>query len=77
MSELINEKLEKAVIEDFNRLAAENRFNSLEKIKFVHLTLEPFSQDNDVLTPTMKIKRNIAKKVFEKEIKELYAKPIN
>ena len=59
-----------------NRLAAENKFNSLEKIKHVLLTLDLFTQENDLLTPTMKIKRNIAKKVFEKEIQQLYARPI-
>ena len=68
--------LEKAVLADMNRLAAENKFNSLEKIKHVLLTLDLFTQENDLLTPTMKIKRNIAKKVFEKEIQQLYARPI-
>lgn len=64
------------MITDFNRLAGENKFNSLEKIKQLHLTLDPFTQENDILTPTLKIKRNIAKKVFQKEIDKLYAKPI-
>lgn len=59
-----------------NKLAGENKFNSLEKIKQVYLTLDVFTQENDLLTPTMKIKRNIAKKVFEKEINDLYARPI-
>lgn len=77
MNEVLkNEKLEKAVIADFNRLAAENKFNSLEKIKHIYLTKELFSIENDILTPTMKIKRNVAKKVYENEIKELYSRPI-
>jgi long-chain acyl-CoA synthetase len=73
---LKTEKLEKAIIADMNRLAVENKFNSLEKIKQVHLVADPFTIENDILTPTMKIKRNIAKKVFQEQINELYARPI-
>jgi long-chain acyl-CoA synthetase len=35
--------------------------------------LDPFTIDNDILTPTMKLKRNIAVKKFSAEIKQLYA----
>jgi long-chain acyl-CoA synthetase len=62
---LTNEKLIKAIL-----------FSGLEKIKQILLLIDPFTIENEILTPTMKIKRNIAKKVFEKEIAELYAKPI-
>jgi len=44
----------------------------LEKVKKAHFTTEMFSMENDMLTPTFKIKRNVAKKVYEKEIKEMY-----
>lgn len=40
---LKDEKLEKAIIADMNKLAAENKLNSLEKIKHVHLTEELFT----------------------------------
>jgi len=56
---------------DLNRLAVENKFSGLEKLKQIHLILDPFTIENDILTPTMKIKRNIAKKIFEKEQQEL------
>lgn len=59
-----DEALMKLVFADFMKLAGENNLNSLEKCRAFHLTLEPFSQENDILTPTMKIKRNIAKKVY-------------
>jgi len=52
------------VLADFLELAKVNKFNGLEKIKKVYLTAEPFSMDNDLLTPTMKIKRNIARKLY-------------
>ena len=35
---LKDERLEKAVLADMNKLAVANKFNSLEKIKQIHLT---------------------------------------
>ncbi len=52
--------------------AKEYGLNSLEKVKALHLTAEPFSIDNDIITPTFKIKRNIAKKVFMDQIEKMY-----
>jgi long-subunit acyl-CoA synthetase (AMP-forming) len=34
--------------------------------------LEAFSVENDMLTPTMKLKRNVAKKVYDEEIEKTY-----
>lgn len=45
--------------------AKESTLTSLEKVKKVHLTMTPFTVENDLITPTFKIKRNIAKKYFE------------
>lgn len=56
--------MKKDVLADMDRLAKANNFSGLEKIKQVHLTMDPFTIENDLLTPTMKLKRNIAKKVF-------------
>ena len=39
--------------------------------KFI-LTETMFTQDNDLLTPTFKLKRNEAKNYFIKEIKQMY-----
>ncbi|EKM82807.1 hypothetical protein AGABI1DRAFT_82536 [Agaricus bisporus var. burnettii JB137-S8] len=44
-----------------------------EMIKRIHLSLVPFSIENDTLTPTMKIKRREATKLYESEIAALYA----
>ena len=38
----------------------------------VHLTTTAFTPDNDILTPTFKLKRNEAKKYFLSHIKNLY-----
>ena len=48
----------------FLELIKVKKFNRLEKIKKVYLNTEPFSMKNDILTPTMKIKRNIARKLY-------------
>jgi len=59
-----NADLKKEILADLERLAKENKFSSLEKIKKIHLILDPFTPENEILTPTLKIKRNIAKKTF-------------
>lgn len=73
---LDNEDLKMSVLKEVSDLANANQFNSLEKPKQMMLLLEPFSVENDMLTPTFKLKRNIAKQKFAKEIDELYAKPV-
>jgi len=56
-------------------LAVEAKFNSLEKPCQLMLLKEPFTIENEFLTPTMKMKRNVAKKMLEAEIEELYKAP--
>ena len=63
----------KLILEDMNRLATENQCSSLEKPKAVHLVADPFTVDNDILTPTFKLKRNIAKNVFQSQIDKMYS----
>ena len=41
------------------------------------MTLDQFTIESDLLTPSMKLKRNIARKMFENVIEDLYKKPIN
>lgn len=36
------------------------------------IVLEPFTMENDLLTPTFKTKRNVAAKVFKNELETLY-----
>lgn len=55
----------KVVMDDIIRLAADNKLSSLEKPKSIHLTLDAFTIENDIITPTFKLKRNVAKKVYQ------------
>jgi len=63
----------KAVLESMLELAKVNKFSGLEKVKKIYCSQEPFTIENEILTPTMKIKRNIAKDVFKAEIDKMYA----
>ena len=55
-----------------NQLARDRKLNSLEKPKDIYLSGEPFSVENDILTPTFKLKRNVGQKVYQEKIDALY-----
>jgi long-chain acyl-CoA synthetase len=59
------------------KLATANKLNSLEKPKQITLLMDPFTIESDLLTPTMKLKRNIAKDKFKEQIIKMYeSKPM-
>ena len=66
------EDFKKDVAAQMDKKEKEAALSGLEKVKKIHYTLEAFTVQNDILTPTFKIKRNFAKKYFEKEIADLY-----
>ena len=68
-----DEAFRQVVYDDLCALANANKFNSLEKPKQITLLLDPFTTESDILTPTMKLKRNVAKKVFQEQIDSMYA----
>ncbi len=45
-------RVRKAVIKDLEKVAKKNKFNSYEKVKNCYLYLDPFTIDNELLTPT-------------------------
>ena len=47
-------------------------FPGYAQIHAVYLTCEPWTIENGLLTPTLKIKRNVIEKSFTREISELY-----
>ncbi|MFO0755886.1 MAG: AMP-dependent synthetase/ligase [Byssovorax sp.] len=63
----IHEEVQKAVDEVNSDLA---RVETVKKFTIVH---RPFGIDTGELTPTLKVKRNIVYKNFEKEIEAMYA----
>jgi long-chain acyl-CoA synthetase len=62
--EIVNEK--------FNQTKKESNFTGLEIPKDFYFTREEFTLENDMLTPTMKLKRNDAKKKYYEQIREMY-----
>jgi len=71
--ELMNdEALKKAVMKSIIDIAKENNFNSLEKPKQIKLIKDMWTIESDMLTPTMKTKRNIAKTRYSDDIVALY-----
>lgn len=48
-------------------------FPGYAKIRRVHLSLEPWSIDNGLITPTLKIKRNKVLEYLRKDVEQLYA----
>ncbi|KAH9817211.1 hypothetical protein DFH28DRAFT_1081430 [Melampsora americana] len=66
---------EKKVLDSFlkelNQSVSE-KLMGFEKIRQLYLTLEPFTAENDLLTPTMKLKRNVAREKFGSMIKKMY-----
>jgi len=67
---LVNDKVRQAIYDDLWRLADGAKFNPLERPKQMKLLPpeEAFSVENNLLTPTFKLKRNEAKIKFAADI---------
>jgi len=66
-------ELKKEVMKSLASIAADNKFNSLERPKQIKLIKDMWTIESDMLTPTMKTKRNIAKIRYTEDIKKMYA----
>ncbi|RHZ01334.1 hypothetical protein DYB35_007297 [Aphanomyces astaci] len=62
------------VLKSLAALSKKGKLYGFETIKALKLVPEPFSVENDLMTPTFKLKRNEAKKKFLHDIDALYAK---
>jgi long-chain acyl-CoA synthetase len=72
LSELVkNSVLLDAVLADLTQVAKSLKLKGFEIPKKIYLTEKEFDTV-DGLTPTMKLKRNVLKKVFQKQIDEMY-----
>ncbi|CDR93858.1 long-chain acyl-CoA synthetase, putative [Babesia bigemina] len=67
---------DKALIEDirqsFAKIAENQKLNGLEKLTKFMLTDQPFTVENEMLTPTFKTVRKKVRSAYEKEINALY-----
>ena len=67
-----NEKVKELIKEEINKKCKEANLHGFERPSEFCLTEVAFTPENDILTPTFKLKRNEAKLYFIKEIKEMY-----
>ena len=67
-----NEDLKINILKDLENIGRKADFKGFEIIKKIYLSPEPFTVENDLCTPTLKVRRHVAKKYFANKIKELY-----
>jgi long-chain acyl-CoA synthetase len=65
--------LKKAILDSMIEIAKVKKLTGLEKPKDLFLTTEAFSIENNILTPTFKLKRNVARQIYDAQVKEMYA----
>ena len=67
-----NNELKKEILKELEKMGKANDFKGFEIIKKIFLFKDEFTIENDLVTPTLKIKRHNAKKYFAKEIEDMY-----
>ncbi|KAI9281094.1 hypothetical protein BY458DRAFT_450589 [Sporodiniella umbellata] len=60
------------ILAEMNKVGKKSELRGFEYAKVIHLSSDPFTMENDLLTPTFKVKRPQAKKYYEAQIAELY-----
>ncbi|KKK19122.1 hypothetical protein P175DRAFT_0501604 [Aspergillus ochraceoroseus IBT 24754] len=73
---LNDDKIRKAVLKDLERVAKKHRLAGYERVKNCALMVEPFTVDNNLLTPTLKLKRPPVVKQYRQLLDQLYADAI-
>ena len=69
-----NADVKKLIGAEMMECATKNKLSSLEKPKEFILSAELFTPENGILTSTFKLKRNVAKEVYQAQINEMYVK---
>ncbi|GJD05685.1 Long chain acyl-CoA synthetase 7, peroxisomal [Galdieria sulphuraria] len=67
-----DKEFKKAVLEDLKKVAKSKSLKGYEAVKNIYLEPEAFSIENDLMTPTMKLKRPALSKKYQKEIEKMY-----
>ncbi|KAF0696178.1 hypothetical protein As57867_013008, partial [Aphanomyces stellatus] len=67
-----NKQVTDAVLKSLDALGKKGKLYGFERVKAIQLTTKAFTVENDILTPTFKLKRAEAKKAFLTEIDDLY-----
>ncbi|ORZ18049.1 hypothetical protein BCR42DRAFT_413031 [Absidia repens] len=67
-----NPEVIQLVLAQLTKVGKKAGLHGFELAKAIHLETEPFSMENDLLTPTFKVKRPQAKKYYEAQIAAMY-----
>nr|CAH8870494.1 unnamed protein product [Trichobilharzia regenti] len=62
------ENVNQIILNALHQIAVDKKLKGFEKLKKIHLTHEAFTIENSLLTPTMKISRNKARKISHHQI---------
>jgi len=65
-------KIKKTMLKDLEKIAETRKLLGFERIKAIHIASDPFTVENELLTPTLKLKRSDAAKAFRQHIDEMY-----
>jgi long-chain acyl-CoA synthetase len=68
-----SDKLKAIIMAEIKKIGKANGLLGFEIPKAIHLSDQPFSVEDGLLTPTFKLKRQQARDKFEKEIERMYA----
>lgn len=67
-----DENVKKQLLKELTDFGKKNDLKGFEQMRSIHISSEEFSVDNDLLTPTFKLKREVATKIYKKEIDAMY-----
>lgn len=68
---VLNPKVEKLYRQEIERIN-EDRLGTIEKVREFHLLFEPWSPENGLLTPTLKVRREVLMQQYKGEIEKLF-----
>ncbi|KAH9464397.1 hypothetical protein Pst134EB_003924 [Puccinia striiformis f. sp. tritici] len=68
----LSAQVRKAVLKDMDKTANNAKLLGFERIKNIYLTMEAFSVENELLTPTLKLKRPVAKVKYTSACEKLF-----
>ena len=69
---VLNPKVEKIYRQELGRIN-EEQLGSIEKVRKFHLLYEPWTPENGLLTPTLKIRREMVANTFQAEVEGMFA----
>lgn len=67
-------EVNQAILKDIEKVGKEAKLNGFEFIKSIEVVSDPFTTDNDMMTPTFKLRRNNLLKTYQKGIDLMYEK---